>query len=337
MNLLKRKNILIKLNIASLIILMGILLLLFGCSAQIPTAPIATASEAKPTETKPTEAPPTELPPTQIPTEVPTSTTEPTETEQTVDTQIPVEESLPAKPRQINFTAEDGTALVGTYYPPAQSQAPIILLMHWARGDQTDWVEIAQWLQNRTDEYAEEDVAPQSAITGLLPQMPEGLSYAVFTFDFRGFGESVESGSSGSPDGWLMDAKAAVSTATNFSGVDGSRYLNIGASIGSDGAADTCLDGCAGALSLSPGGYLGIPYSEAVANLDSNHPGALIWCIASEGDTPSSTACQSAEGSNYIRILYPGSAHGMDMFQPGLEPDIGQILQDFVFFGLGMQ
>ena len=43
----------------------------------------------------------------------------------------------------------DGTQLDGIYYPAAFLDAPLVILMHWAPGDQYDMAEIAYWLQNR--------------------------------------------------------------------------------------------------------------------------------------------------------------------------------------------
>ncbi len=56
---------------------------------------------------------------------------------------------LPADPQKIEFSAADGEPLLGTYYPAAVNPAPLVVLFHWARGYQYDWVEIALWLQNR--------------------------------------------------------------------------------------------------------------------------------------------------------------------------------------------
>ena len=284
---------------------------------------------------------PTEVPEYQTPTNEPVATGEPTATTEPTPTLIPsitnepIEESLPVDPQRIEFEAEDGTVLVGFYYPPTKSSAPLIIMMHWARGDQTDWVEIAQWLQNRVDEYPEGERPSETTVSSMLPMMPEELSYAVFTFDFRGFGESTQSSTSGGSEGWLMDAVAAVDIAKNLSGVSASKYINIGASIGGDGAVDACDEGCNGALSISPGSYLGVNYSDAVSRLESLNPNALTWCLASEADAASFEACQAAEGENLIRIIYPGKSHGMDLFQTGLQPDIAQVLLEFILLSFG--
>ncbi|NIS82200.1 MAG: hypothetical protein GTO14_18780 [Anaerolineales bacterium] len=221
---------------------------------------------------------------------------------------------LPPAPQKIEFQASDGTTLQGTYYPAGTKGAPIVVLMHWARGDQTDWIGYAQWMQNR------------GLLTEALPvpDMPENVTLAAFTFDFRGF----ESGGRPpfDPEGWLLDALAAVETARGLPGVDPSQVVTIGASIGSDGAVDACGEGCKGALSLSPGGYLGVPYAQGVESMGARP----VWCLAAEGDAESAPTCRSASGEQYRLIIYPGSAHGMDLLTPGLDPDTGQVMFDFL-------
>jgi len=329
MSTLNTKSSIIRSIVVGFVLIMG-LFLLMACTTETPEPPPATATVTV------TISVPTDVPASQTSTNEPTSTDESTSTLIPSVTPEPIDEAVPAEPQRIEFESEDGKVLVGTYYPPAKSSAPLVIMMHWARGDQTDWVEIAQWLQNRVDEYPEEEKPSETSELSMLLPMPEELSYAVFTFDFRGFGESTKSGASGSPEGWLMDAVAAVNTAKNLAGVNVSKYINIGASIGADGAVDACDDGCNGALSISPGSYLGVNYSDAVTRLESLNPAALAWCLASEADVTSFEACQAAEGENYIWFIYPGNSHGMDLFKPGSEPDIAKVLQDFIFFSFGI-
>ncbi len=255
----------------------------------IPLMVVACTSGETATPTPiPIQEIPTDIPPSLTETvEDPTATPSPTLTEIPTSTALPTLEPLPPNPQGIKFEADDGTVLQGTYYPAAANPSPVIILMHWARGDQSDWTEIALWLQNRRGETVNGTDASPASISGVLPPLPEELSYAVFTFDFRGFGLSIlPSGVSSDPEGWLMDARAAVDTVGGLPGIDPSRRLNIGASIGADGAIDSCAEGCLGVLSLSPGGYLGIPYADAVLNLGDDFPETLVWCLASEGDVP---------------------------------------------------
>lgn len=202
----------------------------------------------------------------------------------------------PAEPQKITFNAEDGTPLVGYYYPAQAPNSPVVVLMHWAPGDQTDWTKInmIDWLTGTN---------PGSFASEFLPD-----SYAAFTFDFRGYGES---GGEFNPAGWLMDAKAAYETAQTLPGVDPMKIVGLGSSIGADAVVDACGDICKGAFSLSSGGYLNIPYTDAVAFFDdpSRNPINIV-CIASEGDRESAPACQSASGELYQSVIFPGNLHG---------------------------
>ena len=108
------------------LLLFVLLLTLSACG------PGATSTTAPP----PTAAPTETVPPTVAPTEPPA-------------TEEPGPVSLPPEPQNIHFQAADGQALEGIYYPALANPAPLVVLMHWAPGDQYDWVEIAYWLQNR--------------------------------------------------------------------------------------------------------------------------------------------------------------------------------------------
>ena len=249
---------------------------------------------------------------------------------------------LDANPQRVEFQAEDGKNLVGYYYPSKYADAPVIILMHWAGGDLTDWCEIAPWLQNRA---AENPVKPErcaSAGAGLpagmpapwldpswFPPMDAHASLAVFAFDFRDYGESDKGG--GGPD-WKLDAKAAIATASGLTGVDAARMASIGASIGADGAPDGCLlynqeagSGCVGAFSLSPGNYLGMSYAEAVTGVEPNP----TWCLAAENDDSAST-CNNASGDHYRSQIYSGDAHGMILIAPDFDPLPMTLIQEFL-------
>jgi hypothetical protein len=243
---------------------------------------------------------------------------------------------LPAEPQQVEFQAEDGTALVGYYYPSRYTNAPVIVLMHWARGDQRDWskVGLVQWLQNRQEGRA--GLSSRAPQTSIYPPMPPGLSFAVFTFDYRGFGESGDSAGFDS-QGWLMDSKAAYATAATLPGVDPQRIAGIGSSIGADGVVDGC-DGCLGALSLSPSGYLGVAYAERVTVIDLD--GGPVWCIASENDSEAAPTCRGASGEHYQTFIYPGDAHGTVFLlapDPSLDPPIGQVILDWTLLTFDIQ
>lgn len=161
---------------------------------------------------------------TEEPAPVATETVTPTDTpEPTPTSTLPT----PKEPQRIEFSAEDGTPLVGYHYPAAVTNSPIVVLMHWAPGDQQDWTKIhmVDWLTGTN---------PGSFASQFLP-----ASYAAFTFDFRGYSES---GGQFNPAGWLMDAKAAYETARSLPGVDPERVVGIGSSIGADAVVDACGD-----------------------------------------------------------------------------------------------
>ena len=283
------------------------------------------------TGTKPTS------PPTAAPSGATAPATEPKGPEATEmgPTDVPTPEvlsPLPPDPQRIEFQAEDGQALVGTYYPAAVNPAPLVVLMHWAPGDENDWVAIAAWLQNRGLEV--EPGANPWLDPSWFPPMLEGQSFAVFSFTFRG----CEGGcSTFDREGWLLDAKAAMQTAKELDGVNPEQIATIGASIGADGAVDACGEGCLGALSFSPGGFLTVPYDEAVTAIDG--AGKPAWCLAAEEDPGSAPACQSASGDHYRMEMYPGTSHGMDLIRPEMDPNTLELVLEFLqlVFGISPQ
>jgi len=310
-----------------------LLLMMAGCTDGTSTsaADVETVSEqsvqstpAKVEETpteelaEPTELPePTDLPPTIIP--------EPTEIPKNLQ---------PPEPQVIEFESEDGFALRGMYYPAAVNPAPIIVLMHWWPGDQTDWIEIAYWLQNRGLGGNNTNNAIPYLDPSWFPEIMSDRSFAVFTFNFR----NCENGCQ-KPEyaGWLMDAQAAMRTIRELEGIDPTRIVAIGASIGADGAADACFWyndlydlGCLGALSLSPGSYLTVSYVDTVATLESQTPAKPAWCFYGVSDTESSITCQSTTGEHYQTFEWEGSPHGMELIDPAIEPDAMALLLEFL-------
>jgi dienelactone hydrolase len=244
---------------------------------------------------------------------------------------------LPVEPQRVEFQAQDGARLVGLYYPAANNPAPLVVLMHWAGGNKDDWVYlgIASWLQNRG--------LPVPPALRALPfdtpypfePLPAERSYGVFLFDFRNYGESEKSSLTFDQLGpfWLQDAAAAYQTAAGLPGVDPARIAGIGASIGADAVVDACGDICRGTLSLGPGGYLGVPYTEAVQALDS--AGNPVWCVAAEDD--SEQACNTADGEHYQAVVYPKGGHAMSLFRYEiyLEPKLDEVVQQFLVESLG--
>ena len=290
-----------------LTILLVLVLGLSACGAETPVEPAPAAPEEMPADMEEATAEPA----------APTDAPEPTsETAAEFKPQ-------PADGQRVEFQAEDGTKLVGYYYPAGVPDAPVVVLMHWARGDQNDWLKngMVDWLQNRGTQHGTNAPARQSVI---YPVMPENVSFAVFTFDFREYGESE---GSFSPDGLVMDAKAAYEKAKTLEGVDPTRLGGIGSSIGADGVVDGCADGCLGTLSLSPGSYLNVPYTNAVKLLDDEEK--PVTCVASEGDITSANTCKAAAGNFYEAILYTGSEHG-DMFYQNPPEGFGEMLYDWL-------
>jgi hypothetical protein len=261
----------------------------------------------------------------------------------------------------VEFQAEDGKNLVGYYYPSKYADAELIVLMHWAGGDQRDWCRIAPWLQNRLDENpAEMPGCPEPPgpepywDPSWFPVMQEDVSYAVFTFDFRDFGESAAG--LGSPSEWGLDGVAAYQTAMEMplnlayhsmgkvaksaNQFYGHPYvLGWGSSIGADVVVWACnrlndiLDGlfCIAALSLSPGSYVDNNYATDVQTAFEYVHRILAACFASEGDYSAAT-CKSAEEYLYHLTIYEGTgAHGTMMIDqdPLFDPNVLAIGRDF--------
>ncbi|MEW5938231.1 MAG: hypothetical protein AB1750_01100 [Chloroflexota bacterium] len=284
----------------------------------------------------PTKSPPQPTSPPEIqPTEPPAPSDTPALTDAPAPTATP-EPKFPPEPQRVEFQAEDGINLVGYYYPAAVDPAPALVLMHWAGGTHCDWiaVNLVQWAQNRG---LPEGIAANPACANAelripdslaeFPPLPEGQSYAIFAFDYRGYGESEDS-ANWDPSGYLKDSIAAVKTAQRLEGVDPNRVATIGASIGADGAIDACAEGCLGALSLSPGNYLGVDYAGAVKALGAEQKPA--WCVASKQDGESYPKCQNASGDFFQKFIYEENGHGMSLFASSFDPKVTQIIFDFM-------
>ncbi|MEA3349901.1 MAG: hypothetical protein U9Q82_04695 [Chloroflexota bacterium] len=297
-----------------------------------------TATPTKPPE--PTQ-PPTAIPPTEtpLPTETSTPTEPPPPTDTPTPTPEPVEESalepLPPEPQDFEFETEDGQVLQARYYPAAVNPAPMIVLMHWAPEDQESWNEIAFWLQNRGLSGTSPNVRAVPWLDPTwFPPMLEGQSFGVLTFTFRG----CEGGCSAiDPDGWLEDALMAMKTASTLEGVDPERIATFGASIGADGSPDACGPFnaeservCLGALSLSPGDYLNVPYDHAVAVLEEQEPPKPVWCFYAAGDGAAAQACKSASGDHYQTLEWSEGGHGMMLIDPNIEPNAMELILDWL-------
>ncbi len=240
---------------------------------------------------------------------------------------------LTPEPIPTTFTTNDGVELQGIFYPAATTNAPLIVLMHWAQGDQNDWTAIAYWLQNRGYETGIPAEGPTWLDPTWFPDISPDFSFNVFTFTFRGCKNGCSSFDS---EGWRKDVEAAMTYVIGIENVDLSRVLTIGASIGADGAAYGChfynseLGGCQGAFSLSPGGYLTIPYAQEVASLNNELIPRPAWCLYSAGNSESAAACGEATGSLYLALEYPGSLHGMDLIARDVDPNPLDKILEFI-------
>lgn len=187
----------------------------------------------------------------------------------------------------ITLTRADAT--LAADYHPAESDAPVILLLHMLNSNRAAW-------------------------DPLIPDL-RAAGYAILNIDMRGHGES-----GGTQDwdeiindvavgwvGWLREEEHLG---------DGGLAI-IGGSIGANVAIISCaqVEICRGAIALSPGlDYRGVkPESALVDGLAER--AALL--VASQNDASSSTAIRqmflNAEGDVSAR-LYRGRAHGTRLF-----------------------
>lgn len=310
---------------------------LTACGAVTPepvVAPTMIPTEEPTVAPSPTAAPalppPTATPPPPAATPLPPSPIPPTATPELALA------ALPPEPQEITFQAEDGETLLGRYYPGATNPSPLVVLMHWAPGDAQEWEAIAPWLQNRglAGAQAPADATKPWLDAAWFPVLPEGRSYAVFMFTFRGCEGGCRTFARAE---WLLDAQAAMRAARDLEGIDPQRIVAVGASIGADGAADGCAwlnaqgEGtCLGAFSLSPGDYLTVPYAQAVADLGAGQSPRPAWCLYAVEDKASAAACQGAQGAAYRTVEYSGKAHGMQLIVPELQPSALSLLLEFL-------
>jgi hypothetical protein len=215
--------------------------------------------------------------------------------------------------------------------------------MHWVGGDQSDWYEIAPWLQNRGLTNPFQNPGTEAWWDpSWFPAVPTGASYGVFIFSFRGCTPYNTGCPTWTPELWLLDAQAAMLAAWGLEGADPDRIVAIGSSVGADGAPDACawLNDlhdltCDGALSLSPGSYMGRPYMDVVRELGEYEPPIAAWCLADENEIG---ICEAAEGSNndaWEIFMIPGGSHGNRLLRPDLSPLPMQIILDFLATTVG--
>jgi len=272
-------------------------------------------------------------------TDAPAAAQPPVETE--VQTEAAVAETLdplPPEPQAVTIISTDGTELKGYYYPAAVNPAPLVVLMHWAVGDMSDWNEVAVWLQNRgqVNPFPNPGTEPWWDPTW-FPAVPADKSYAVLTFTFRGclpFGQGCQSFDR---EKWLQDAQSAMLFTHDLEGVDTQRIVALGSSIGADGAPDGCKflndqfpGSCKGALSLSAGGFLTITYEDIVAEMGLQDPPTPAWCLTDENEFALCEAAEAKGNKAFKGFMIQGGGHGNDLLKPGLDPLPMQLILDFL-------
>lgn len=260
---------------------------------------------------------------------LPTATPSPTSTPAPTITPTPA--PPPLEPIEVVFAGKAGD-LPGRYYRAASEPAPLVVLMHWIRGDMNDWNEVAVWLQNRGQKnpYPNPGKEPWWDPTW-FPPVPEERSYAVLVFSFSG----CQPGGCPltlTPEIWQADGIAAMEFAATLPGVDPERIVAIGSSIGSNAAIISCgqVAHCSGALTLSPGAS-----PARVQEVFNRHPQADVWCLADRSEI---TGCDMPELANqpaYRAILIPRGGHGTELLQPRLDPLPMQLILDFLAVALG--
>ena len=283
----------------------------------------------------------TPIPPTvtQVPTgtPLPSSTSAPSPTATPSATPIVV---LPPEPIEIQFAASDGQALTGLYFPADDNPAPIIVLMPWTRGNQTEWEEVATWLQGRGLLVREPDYRHSWKSSNWFPKPTIKIPLGVFTFNFRSC-EGQDGCQAYLPAEWLLDAQAALETASRLEGADPGRIIAVGASIGADGAVYSCawlnatdLGKCLGAFALSPSSSLTIDFSSSVDALLEQEDPALVYCLYGLRDEAAKETCQDYPGIRTIHFGYV-DFHGLELILFDRSPNTLDYLQEFISEALG--
>lgn len=311
------------------LVIIVILLVAAGCVKPTAVEPATLPSQPPPA---PTSVPPTNLP---AATEAPTP--------------VPDAAGQPPEAQVVSFTAGDGEELTGTFYPAAAAGAPVIVLMHWAPGYQEEWTEMAFWLQNRgLTGNTPNPKGYRIYDPSTFPAMLDGMSFNIFTFNFRDCSMEQDGCAGWHPDGWLLDSQAGMLKASQMEGVDATRVVAIGSSIGADGAMDGCAwlnqqggeAHCPGAMALSPGDYLNLPFRETVAEFEAADPVVVGWCVYGVVDELSAYTCKGAAEDTYTQyrlVEYPGNGHGTSFFFVNeYTPDPMVMVLDFLKLALGL-
>jgi len=244
---------------------------------------------------------------------------------------------LDPEPIDVNFTTEDGVELDGLYYPAAENPAPLIILVHWARGDMTEWEPIAYWLQDRGLLIRTPDYNNSWKSSDWFPENKLEVPLGVLVFTLRDCQGGCQSYS---PEEWLLDIEAVMKKAAQLQGIDKDRIITAGASIGADGALYGCawmnrsgFGSCIGSFSLSPASLLTLPYDEVANQLIGAEPPSPVYCLFGLRDDASVETCSDIEGLIPVDYGYIEN-HGFELFQPGQSIDPLVLLYEFIDISL---
>ena len=273
----------------------------------------------------------------------PSVTPEPSFTDTPAPTDAPSETPvivLPPEPIEILFTAPDGHELTGLYYPAESNPSPILVLMTWTRGNQSEWEEIAYWLQGRGLLERVQNSRKTWKSSNWYPELVLGMPLGVFTFNFRSC-EGEDGCQAYLPAEWLLDAQAALEAAAQLEGVDPEQIITAGASTGADGAVYACawmnttgLGTCLGSFVLSPSSSLTVDFSSATDVLLAQEKPGLVYCLFGLQDDASRETCLDYPGIRSIDFGYIDN-HGLELVIFNRSPNPLDYLQDFILEALG--
>lgn len=212
--------------------------------------------------------------------------------------------SRAADSQRVTLRAEDGVVLAATWYEPADSPAPAVILVHMLHRSRRDWDAAASRLAR------------------------DGIG--ALAIDLRGHGESQgATGDGGEYTSLLLDVKAARRFLAGHRDVQQSRVGIAGASIGANLAAiEASTDKTVASLALlSPSlDYRGLRIEPALRAYGSR-PALLV-----AGDDDAYAARSARElrkagaGSRDLLIL-SGAGHGTQML--ARDPDLLRALVDW--------
>ncbi len=261
---------------------------------------VACGTSATPVETL-APGPDETSPPADAGEDVAQQTTEPAGEQNPPSETTEPEPAEPPDPITVDVPGAAGLTLKGTFYGAVPNAAPGVLLLHMYDQTRADWDELAKLLQD--------------------------VGIASLAIDLRGHGQT------GGGEDWQLaplDVAAALEWLAARDDVDAERLGAVGASIGANltmvlGSSDTRVDAIG---LLSPGfDYFRVEIGGLI--LAYGDRPALF--AASEGDGYSADTVRAMDSQAIgptVLLVYPGAAHGTDMFdtQPSLIDDIVDFL-----------